>query len=406
MTRKFLASLLATIMFVPVLAQPSQFRGADRNGVYPESGLLDEWPDAGPRLIATIPEIGDGFAAPAITDQGIFVAGMKESTGYMHHFNHRQELQWSVPYGKEFTFKYTGARSTPTLEGDRLYYSGTFGDAFCMDVKDGSFIWKKNIFQEFGGNEIKWGYTESPLIYEDLVILTPGGPGHNVVALDKLTGNLRWSASADSTINAYCSPMLINHNNQDYILLNTRDYLLIIYAKTGEIAYRHPIYESHTMHAVTPLYADGKIFYSSGYGEGSVLFAMNKAEKRLDTIYVNPDLDCKLSGLIMVDGTVFGTSDRKKQWVGVDFSSGETVFTSRDLKPGSFLLAENKFFIFTETGEVALAAPGPRGFSVISRFKSPAHPARYAFAHPVLFNGVLYIRYRGTLWLYDVSATY
>ncbi len=117
----------------------------------------------------------------------------------------------------------------------------------------------------------------------------------------------------------------------------------------------------------------------------------------------NTDLDCKLSGLIPYQGTVFGTSDKKKHWVGVDLESGETLFTSRDLKPGSFLLADDKFFIFTETGEVALALPGKEGFTVVSRFPIPVQPAQLAFAHPVLHQGILYIRYREHLWLYDVS---
>lgn len=404
MLRKSFSSFCVIVFCLTVLGQPNQFRGADRNGTYPETGLLDEWPSNGPSLLQTISGIGDGFAAPAITQEGLFIAGMKNSEGYMYHYNHKQELQWSVPYGKEYTNKYTGARGTPTIEDGRLYYSGTFGDAFCLDVKDGSIIWKKNIFKEFGGKEIKWGYTESPLIYEDLVILTPGGPGANVVALDKVNGTLKWSASIDSTINAYCSPVIINHNNKDYILMTTRDYLLVIHPKTGEVAFKHPIYESHTMHAITPLYVDGKIFYSSGYGEGSVMFKINEEEKRLDTVWVNRDMDCKLSGLIVVDGTVFGTSDRKKQWVGINLTSGETVFTSRDLKPGSFLLADNKFYIFTETGEVALGIPSANGFNVKSRFKIPVQPVQYGFAHPVLFNGVLYIRYKDTLWLYKVDG--
>ena len=403
MKQKLFNSLLIAAIFTSAVCQPSQFRGADRNGIYPDTGLQDSWPEQGPPLVTTITGIGDGYAAPAITSQGLFIAGMKDSIGTMYHFNHQHELQWSVPYGKEYTFKYTGARGTPTIQNDRLYYSGTFGDAFCLDAKDGSVIWKKNIFQEFGGKEIKWGYTESPLLYNDLVILTPGGPGHNVVALDKYSGELKWSTSADTTKNAYCSPVLIHHNNEDFILMTTTDYLLVLRPNTGEIAFSHPIPNSHTMHAITPLYVDGKIFYSSGYGEGSVLFRMNGERERLDTIYRNGDLDCKLSGLIPYEGTVFGTSDRKKQWVGVDLVSGKTLFTSRDLKPGSFLLADHKFYIFTETGEVALAIPSKDGFMVKSRFKIPVQPAQYAFAHPVLFDGILYIRYRDNLWLYDVA---
>ncbi len=386
-----------------VYSQPHQFRGADRDGVYPDNGLLDRWPEDGPELAATIEGIGDGYGSPSMNEKGLFIAGMIDSTGYIFHYDHGQQLQWKVPYGKEFTFRFTGARGTPTLENERLYYSGTLGDAFCLDTRTGEFIWKKNIFETYRGQEIKWGYTESPLIYQDLVILTPGGPGHNVVALDKSSGALKWSLDLDSTKNSYCSPQLIRHGGQDLVLMNTTDYLLFLNPNDGKVVFSHPISHPNTMHAVNPLYLESKIFYSSGYGEGAVMFRINDEQQRLDTIYYNSDLDCKLSGLLVADGTVFGTSDRKKQWVGVDLASGETVFTSRELKPGSFLQADGKFFIFTETGVAALAYPDRTGFKVASSFSIPVASVQNSFAHPVLYKGILYLRYREQLWLYNVS---
>ncbi len=179
--------------------------------------------------------------------------------------------------------------------------------------------------------------------------------------------------------------------------------MLLIRPESGIVSYSHPIEQSSNMHAISGLYTNGRIFYTSGYGQGSALLNLNEHTGGMDTIYFNADLDCRLSGLIPFQGTIFGTSDKKKQWHGVDLESGETLFTSRELKPGSFLLADNKFFIFTETGEVALAIPEKVGFSVVSRFTIPVQPAQLAFAHPVMYQGVLYIRYREHLWLFDVT---
>jgi len=402
MIRKLFFTVLLVSILTGLHAQPSQFRGVNRDGIYPDTGLLDQWPEGGPELLFTYKNLGDGFSAPAITEDGIFIAGMYDSTGIIKHFNSQHQLAWSYEYGREFTFKYTGARGTPNVEGDRLYYSGTFGDAFCLNVTDGSVNWKLNIFDTFGGKLIKWGYCESPLIYKDLVILTPGGPSFNVVALDKFSGELRWSASLDSA-NAYNSPFLIQHGEEEYIVLNTTEYLVLIHPGTGEVAYKHRIFHRQIMHAISPLYKDGKIFNTTGYGVGAVLYDINEEKSRLDTLYYNRDLDCRLSGLMLVDRIVYGTSDRKKQWVGVDFETGQTLFQSRELKPGSFLLADEKFFIFTETGEVALATPNRDGFDVKSRFKIPVQTVQYAFAHPVMYRGILYIRYRDQLWLYDVN---
>lgn len=404
MMRHLQALLILAVCSASLHAQAFQFRGENRDGLYPDTGLLEVWPEEGPKLIHTYSDLGDGYSAPSITADGLFVAGMYDSTGIINHFNTRHQLVWSYAYGKEFTFKYTGARGTPTVEGDRLYYSGTFGDAFCLNVKDGSVHWKLNFFHTFGGKPLKWGYTESPLIYKDLLILTPGGPSHNVVALDKYTGTLRWSADLDSATNAYNSPFLIRHLGKEYVVLNTTEYLVLIHPATGEVAYKHRISHSRNMHAISPLYKDGKLFTTTGYGQGAVLYQINEASKGLDTLYFNRDLDCRLSGLILSGDLVYGTSDRKKQWVAVNFETGQTVFQSRELKPGSFLMADEKFYIFTETGEVALAKPDREGFAVISRFKIPAKTVQYAFAHPVLYEGILYIRYRDQLWLYDVTS--
>jgi outer membrane protein assembly factor BamB len=235
------------------------------------------------------------------------------------------------------------------------------------------------------------------------VILTPGGPGYNVVALDKMNGDLVWSIDLDSAVNAYNSPVLIRHLDEDFILLNTTEQLILIRPQSGEIAYSHPIKHNRDMHAISALYQDGTLLHSSGYGIGAVLLKLNESNGGMDTLWYNRDLDCRLSGLINFNGTVFGTSDRKKQWVGVDLESGKTLFTTRELKPGSFLMADNQFLIFTEMGEVALATPAKEGFSVISRFHIPVQPAQYAFAHPVIHKGILYIRYRENIWLYALG---
>lgn len=401
--QKLLILFILSATFTSLYAQNDQFRGSDRNGIYPDTELSDQWPEQGPELIASLEGIGDGYGSPSFNERGLYIAGMIDSSGYIFHFSFDHQLRWKIQYGKEYSYKYTGARGTPTLEENRLYYSGSYGDAFCLNNETGEFIWRKNIFDIYKSKTSKWGYTESPLLYKNLVILTPGGVGQNLVALDKMTGEQVWSTNLDSAVNAYNSPFLISYKGEDFFLLNTSAELLMIHPESGRTAYRHPIEHRSNNHAISALYSDGKIFFSSGYGQGSALLEPNELTGGLDTIYSNPDLDCKLSGLIPFQGTVFGTSDKKKQWVGVDLESGQTVFTSREIKPGSFLLADHKFFIFTETGEVALAIPEKDRFSVVSRFHIPVQPAQQAFAHPVMHKGILYIRYREHLWLFDVN---
>jgi len=384
-------------------SQISQFGGPNRNGVYPETGLLNSWPAEGPKLIHTITGIGEGFASPAITQNGIYIAGMVDSVGHVFHFDNENQLKWKTEIGREFTFKYVGARGTPTIEDNRLYYVASMGDAVCLNATTGEKIWHLNIFEKFKGKFIKWGYTESPLIYGEKIFFTPGGQGSNFVALNKMNGELIWASDIDSTFNSYCSPVMINHNKKDLILVNTSYCILLIDPENGKVIVKHPLNESSNNHALPPIYTDGKLFYSSGYGEGTTLFQIVEGKQELDTIYTNKEFDCKISGLLVYDGTVFGVPDKRKIWAGVDIKTGETKFTSRDLKPGSFILADNKFYIFSDVGEVALAIPSKNGFNIVSKFNIPAENVKMAFAHPVIHNDILYIRYSNNLWLYKIK---
>jgi outer membrane protein assembly factor BamB len=403
MRNSFFLLIAWFLVSAQVSGQTSQFGGPTRNGVFNEQGLLDRWPVDGPELITTISGIGAGYGSPSVNKEGIFIAGMIDSTSYIFHFGPDFKLRWKTLVGREYNFKYVGSRGTPTVEGDRLYYVAAFGDAVCLDATTGKKIWHVNIQKEYSGPEIKWGYTESPLIYKEKVFFTPGGPKNNFVALNKTDGKLIWSLDLDSTVNSFCSPVIINEKGKDLMLLNSSNYILLIDPVDGEIKVKHPLTEEHYNHAIPPKYHDGKLFYSSGYGEGSVLFSIVDGKTVMDTIYTNKDFDCKLSGLILYEGTIFGTSDNKKQWVGVDFKTGTTVFKSRELKPGSLILADNKFFLYSDAGEVALAKPSKNGFEITSKFNIPAGKVVFAFSHPVIHEGILFIRFNNDLWLYKVK---
>lgn len=381
----------------------AQFGGTDRNGIYPETGLLDSWPEGGPELVATINGIGEGYSSPSVTAEGIYITGMIDTIGYVFHFGHDYQLKWKTSAGQEFNFKFVGSRGSPTIEGNRLYYVASMGDAVCLNAATGEKLWHVNIMDQYRGQDVKWGYTESPLIYGEKIFFTPGGPGTNFIALDKMSGELIWASDIDSIKNSHCSPVMIRHNNRDLVLLNASHSILVIDPENGNVVVRHPLTESHLNHALPPIYVDGKLFYASGYGEGATLFQMVDGKTELDTIYSNTDLDPRIGGMILYEGIVFGASDNKKQWVGVDFESGETVFASRDMKGGSLILADNKFYLYSDIGEVALALPSKTGFDIVSRFQIPAGKASYTFAHPVIHDGILFIRYNNDLWLYEVK---
>lgn len=399
---KTIFAFLILVLSSQVLqAQVYQWGGSNRDGIYPDKNLASEW-DSLPNPVITFENCGLGYGSPSVTPEGLFVSGMIDTTGYVFAYSPKGEKLWQVKYGEEYTNRFLGSRSTPTIENGKLYYSGTYGDIICVNTQTGKKIWHKNIFELYGGSPIKWGYTESPLLYKDLLILTPGGDGYNSIALNKNNGELVWHTNISGSENAYCSPVLIQYKNQDLVLLNTSNALLLLRPDDGSVYLKHPLTERRGNHPMAPLYKDNQIFYSSGYGEGSVMFKINDVSQSLDTLWQNPAFDCKMSGIILRDGLIYGTADRKKQWMAVDWETGKTVFESREIKPGSFVMADDKFFMFSEAGEVALAIPSEKGFEIKSRFTIPAKNIIYAFAHPIIYNQKLYIRYNEHIWVYDL----
>lgn len=395
----FLLAFLPALLF----AQSHKWHGTNQDAIYPDTNLLDSWEDDSLVISQTYTGIGEGYGSPSIIEDGIFIAGMSDSIGSIHKYSHNGEKIWSTIYGYDFTYKYRGSRGTPTLHENKLYYSGAYGDALCLDMKTGDVIWHVNIFDKYDGELIKWGYTESPLIYKDMVILQPGGPNVSLCALNKNDGSVVWETNIDGSANAYSTPKLFKHDGETLCMVNLSFHLVIFEPSTGNVKIKHPLTNSRENHTNEPIYRNGQIFYSSGYGEGSVMFKINDEEMKLDTIWQNTEFDSKLSGIQIVNGLIYGTADKKKEWAVIRWDNGEEVFSTRDMKPGSLISADGKFYIFTDNGEIVLAKPTAKGIDIANRFPCPAYPAASAFSHPVIYKGDLFIRFNDNLWRYKIA---
>jgi outer membrane protein assembly factor BamB len=397
--------IIALSLLVPFLVQSqiNQWGGPDRNGIFKGENLWQNTIGDKPELLLTISGIGWGYGSPTVTESGIYIAGMIDTTGYIFKFTHDGKELWKYAYGREFNQKYLGSRATPTIEGDRLYYFGTFGDVVCLNATNGKEIWKINTFETYGGKLIKWGNTESPLLFNDILITTPGGEEFTLVGLNKNDGTLIWKIDLPGTTNSYCSPVLVEHNQKTLALVTLSDKMVMFDPTNGEIYLTHPTNQRRETNPMPPFYQNGQLFFTSGYGLGSVMYAINDTDRRLEPLWQNPEFDCKMSGLFCVDGLIYGTSDQKKQWIAISWKTGETIFTTRELKPGSFIMADNKFILFTDDGEVAVATPNSNGFEINKRFRVPAERVTMAFAHPVLYKKRLYVRYNNELWIYDAG---
>ena len=211
----------------------SQWRGPDRNGKYPETGLLKEWPEGGPVMLWSFEGLGEGHGSVSVAGDKIFVLGTRDDTGVIYCFDTEGRLLWQKDYGPEWFTNYPGTRSTPAVAGRLLYFVSGQGVAFCMETGSGRVRWSVDMFEEFGAQETNWGIAESPLLDGDRIILTPGGAEHNVVALDRFSGELIWTSRGNSEPSAYCSPILAEHNGTRLVITSTAGSLLGIDADNG-----------------------------------------------------------------------------------------------------------------------------------------------------------------------------
>ena len=191
LTRLLIPMVLTASLSVPGLLASAgearywpQFHGPNRDNISTETGLVDQWPEGGPRLLWTASGLGHGFASLAIADGRIYTAGDVGEDTVITALDTEGEVVWRAKNGPAWTGDKPGSRSTPTLDGDRLYHESPHGDVVCLDANSGRRIWGLNILERFRSKNVTWALAEALLIDGDRVICRPGGPEASFVALD------------------------------------------------------------------------------------------------------------------------------------------------------------------------------------------------------------------------------
>ncbi|MCP5108904.1 MAG: PQQ-binding-like beta-propeller repeat protein, partial [bacterium] len=198
----------------------SQWRGPNRDGVYPDEKLLKKWPAGGPKLLWTANGLGEGFSSAAVTSNRVYITGMIGGKGYLFAFDNTGKLVWKSFYAPEWDGSYPGARTTPTVVGNRIYVMSAKGHCVCLDT-DGKIKWSVNLIRDFKARNLGWGMTESLLVDGDRVFCTPGGPDVMIAALDRHSGKTIWKIKGNGEKSGYCSPCLVKHGNTRLLLTMT-----------------------------------------------------------------------------------------------------------------------------------------------------------------------------------------
>lgn len=397
--------IIISLLFANMLSaqEAAQWRGKNRDGIYNETGLLRSWPANGPKLLWHYDNIGDGHSSAAVVSHDrIFTAGATDGKGNIYAFSLDGKLIWSTPYGDEWTESYPGARSTPLVNENKVYFMSAFGKIVCLAAEKGNLLWTVDIMKDYDGRNIVWGVTENLLIDGDKLFCTAGGLKNNVIALNKNTGKLIWSNPGNGEISAYNSPALITLPARKIVVTMTEKSILGLDAETGKKLWSYEQINQWSVHANTPLYSDGYLYCVSGYGYGGVMLKLSADGTKIEKVWKNASLDTRIGGVVLLNGRIYGLGDKVKGLYCLDWKTGkEVAFDKSSGKPGVIIAAEGMLYTYDEGGEVALFEPTLDGFKKISSFKVPFGTAQH-WAHPVIENGRLYIRHGNALMVYDI----
>ena len=385
--------------------EKSQWRGPDRDGKYPGTGLMKQWPEDGPELLWSFEGLGAGHGSVGVADDRIFVLGMPDTMGVIYSFDMQGNLLWKKEYGLEWYQNYTGARSTPTIVGDMLYFVSGQGVAYCMETGKGEIVWSADMFEKFGAQNITWGIAESPLLDGDRIILTPGGAEHNVVALDRFTGELIWTTKGNGEQSAYCSPILAQHNDSPLIITMTSESILGIDAEHGKTYWRFEHRQRHKIHANSPIYSGGRVFCASQNADtlnGLVMIQLSEDGMSAEVGWRNEEAVNLIGGIILHDNCIFSSPYNKMGFYCIDAATGTQRYYSDRISGGALIFSEGLFYSYGTDGVFSLLDADSDGCRVISRFEVKLGTAQH-WAHPVIHNGCLYVRHGDALMCYDIA---
>ena len=382
-----------------------QWRGPDRTGISKETGLLAQWPRSGPPVAWSASMLGAGYGSVAVHGDRVYVQGMRNRQSVVTTLNRADgKPLWVRILGSAGdNDRGPGPRSTPTIDGDRLYALSESGDLASLRTADGTVVWQRNILKDFRGDNPYWLLSESPLVDGNLVIVTPGGRGAGMVALDKMTGKTVWVSKELSDGAGYASPIVADVGGVRTIMNFTAEAGVGVRASDGKLMWRNSTAANGTANIATPVYSDGRVFFTSSYGAGAALLALRSAgnEVRAQEVYATRDMKNHHGGVVLVNGYIYGFND--SILTCLEFASGKMMWRDRSVGKGAVTYAEGHLYILSEDNVVGLAEATPAGYKEKGRF-SIADQGLPSWAHPVVSGGRLYIRNQGTLTSYDVRA--
>ncbi len=384
----------------------SQWRGESRDGIYQETALLKVWPENGPTELWSIDTIGYGYGSPSISKQTVYVNGEVDSVSTLFAFDLNGKLKWKAANGPEFmgegfSASFPGARSTPTIAENLAYISSGVGRIACIETTNGEEQWAVDMIKDLNGAYSYFGYSESLLVDGDKVFCLPGGSDTNMVALNRLTGDVLWVSKAMSDTASYCSPMLIELGEKKIVVNFTLHNLIGLDAETGKLLWNHEQkVTKFNQPSNTPVYKDGFIYYVQPDGNGAVKLKLSADGNSITEVWSEETEANTFTGFLLMNDKIYNTTRKMKMEVrGIEKGM---ISDSLRIKNGTIIAADDMLYCYAQNGSVNLIQTSPK-LEIISKFKIKDGEKEH-FSSPVIANGVLYVRHGNVLKAFDIKA--
>lgn len=393
------------------------FRGANRSAVAPDEDLLESWPEGGPKLVWQTAGAGRGYSSLALAGGRLYTLGDNVSTAedqdeYLLCFDQADgKPLWKLKTGppwNEGQPSWQGSRSTPTVDGDRVYVLSPHGLLLCSTT-EGNEVWRKDLPKDFGGTKGDgWGYGESVLVDGEKLLCTPGGPTNTLVALDKLTGETIWTtARAGDRGAGHASIVIANVGGTRVYVQSTGSGPIGVRAEDGKLLWTFDI-EPTTAVIPTPIVRDDLVFFVAGYGRGGALLKQipsGNGEVALDVVYpLKSELGNKHGGVVLVGDYLYGDTEDRGIPFCAELLTGEVKWKSRGAgrESASFAAADGHLYIHYADGTMTLAEASPEELKETGQFSVPGSGEIPSWSHPVIAAGKLYLREGDVIVCYDV----
>lgn len=411
-----------------------QWMGPKRDNVWRETGILEKFPEGGPKVLWSTP-IAGGYSGPAVAGGKVFITDYVTADNVkVDNFDRKEfsgtervhcldEATGKVLWTHEMPVKYTisypaGPRCTPIVDGDVVYTLGAEGHLFCFNIADGKIVWSKDLKAEYKATAPLWGYAAHPLLDGDNLLTLAGGEGSHIVALNKKTGKEVWKSSTSSSLGqGYSPPTIIEHGGVRQLILYRPNAIASVDPATGKEYWSFPYDASSGSIIMSPV-VSGNYLYAAGYSNKSLMIELDPSKPAAKELWRDKqNIICPVNVQPFLVGSVLYGFDQKGVLRAISLPDGKKLWETTDVigkraagSETAFIVQQgDRFVLFNELGELLFANLTPEGYKEISRAKvieqtNNAFGREVVWSMPAFANRHAYIRNDEKIICVDLSA--